>query len=124
MTYEEVAEMLSELVDEIPPEILKGLNGGIVLFKERKVHPESKGNDLLIMGQYEQSVLGKMVKIYYGSFVEVYSHLSPKQAKEQLRDILHHELTHHLETLAGESDLVREDNEFMREYRERRGIDE
>lgn len=116
--YEEMGEALDEIAAEIPERLFQGLNGGVIFSEETKYHPESENGDLLIMGQYIQSVVGKTIVLYYGSFMERFGFLPIEEVKKELRKTFFHEMTHHLETLAGENDLVLEDIEFMEKYRE------
>ncbi|MGF0095580.1 metallopeptidase family protein [Peptoniphilus sp. SGI.035] len=114
---DEVQEILEEICESIPSYAYEHLNGGIILTEEVKYHEESRNEDLLIMGEYQRSVLGNMIKIYYGSFMEMYR-FSPREIlKEKLEEVLLHEFTHHLEFLANEWGLVIEDNKFLEEYR-------
>ena len=88
--------------------------------EEKKYHDESTKEDLLIMGEYQRSVIGRLIKIYYGSFMEMYRYASREILKEKLEEVLLHEFTHHLEFLANEWELVIEDNKFIEEYRKRK----
>lgn len=119
---DEVNELLDEIYEEIPEYVLEGLNGGIVISEEVKYHPESVGDDLIILGQYERSILGQRVTIFYGSIMEMYWDLPGEELKEKLRGVLFHELTHHMEFLAKEKDLEIEDKEFIEKYKKDRGI--
>ncbi|MDO5037459.1 MAG: metallopeptidase family protein [Tissierellia bacterium] len=114
--FEEIAQILDQLIEEIPEIYLRGLNGGIILSEEILYHPQGKNQDLLIMGQYQVSPLGRMIVLYYGS-IYARHRFTPHQALvEALRDLLHHELTHHLERLAGENDLALEDMRQIEDY--------
>ena len=114
---EEFDQMLSEIADEIPAEIFNRLNGGIILREECMLHPEGEG-DLFIMGQYScRHDLGRCIYIYYGSFMRTHGHLPREALREQLRATLLHELTHHLESLAGEKDLALQDRRKLEEYK-------
>ena len=109
--------MLSEIADEIPAEIFNRLNGGIVLREECMLHPEGAG-DLYIMGQYScQHDLGRCIHIYYGSFMRTHGHLPREALRARLRATLLHELTHHLESLAGEKDLAVQDRRELENYK-------
>jgi len=103
LTFEEAQEAMDELVDELPPEIFKGLNCGVALIPDTTY----SSNGLLILGQYhvEPRGLGRYVTIHYGSIFASHGHLPPEQFREKLKDVLHHELTHHLENLAGDRSL-------------------
>lgn len=116
--YEEMAQMLDEIGMEIPEEVYKGLNGGVIFSEETMYHPEGQGQDLIIMGQYIQGPLGRSIVIYYGSFMKRFGYLPPDLLREELKKTLYHEFVHHLETLAGERDLVIEDQIFIQKYKE------
>ena len=110
ITIEETGEILDEIAEELPAEFYEKLNGGILLLPEVKMHPESKNNDLYIMGQYHHdSVMGRYIQIYYGSFAKIYGDLPREEYKEKLRRTLLHEFTHHIEGLAGECGLELKD---------------
>ena len=107
-TFEELEAMLYEIADELPPELYDGLNGGVVLRPEAKFHEVSTDTDLLyILGEYHYDPrgLGRYIIVYYGSFIQLHGNASPSRQREKLKGILCHELTHHLESLAGAKDL-------------------
>jgi hypothetical protein len=107
LTFEEAQEALDELIDGLPPEIFKHLNCGVAL-----THETLYDNDgLLILGQYhvQPHGLGRYVNIHYGSMWEAYGYLPPRAFRRELRRVLHHELTHHLECLAGDKSLEIQD---------------
>ncbi len=115
-TIDEVNDMLDEIAEELPVALYKGLNQGIVLLPEVKVHPRSVGDSLIIMGQYKRDITGRGIAIYYGSFKRVYGHLRGADLREKLKDTLHHEFVHHLESMAGDRDLEVEDEMDMAHY--------
>ena len=114
---DEVEEILEDICESIPSYAFDHLNGGIILSEDKKYHEESRADDLLIMGEYQRSILGNMIKIYYGSFMEMYRFSSRERLKEKLEEVLLHEFTHHLEFLTNEWGLVIEDKKFLEEYR-------
>lgn len=119
-TIEEVHQMLDQIATEIPADFFERLNEGVVLLEEYKIHPESKDpHSLYIMGEYMRSVTGRNIKIYYGSFKNVYRGISKEALYENLKHTLLHEFTHHLESLAGERGLEVKDFKDMKKYRER-----
>ena len=107
LTFEKTQEALDQFVDELPPEIFKGLNCGVALIPDTTFDESG----LLILGQYhvEPYGLGRYVTIHYGSIATAHGHLSPLEFKEKVKDVLHHELTHHLEHLAGDTSLEIQD---------------
>ncbi|MGI6737603.1 MAG: hypothetical protein ACOX41_09955 [Anaerovoracaceae bacterium] len=120
VSIDEAQEMLEEIAESIPKEFYRDLNGGILLLPEEKLSPCAQHNDLWIMGDYSRGgSMGRVIRIYYGSFARVYGHLEPDAFREQLRHTLLHEFTHHVESLAGERGLEHWDEEQMRRYLER-----
>lgn len=119
MTIDKAHEILEECMNELPDIIFKDLNGGVVLLPQKKISPEAKRDDLYTMGVYERSyAMGRSIKIYYGSFVALYGEDAPDEVwRRELRNTLKHELTHHLEDLAGEKDLEVEDEVKMWLYK-------
>lgn len=110
VSMERAQELLEELVQEIPGEYYIELNGGVNLSPAVRMSPAAQNEDLYIMGQYHKSShLGRIITIYYGSFAALYPASSEGFWKKKLRETLRHELTHHLESLAGEKDLEIED---------------
>ncbi|MCL2378107.1 MAG: hypothetical protein FWC77_03170 [Defluviitaleaceae bacterium] len=107
LTIEETQAALNQQIDELPPGIFKGLNGGVALLPDI-MHD---ANGLLILGQYhhEPYGLGRYVTINYGSLTMAYGYMPTEVFLERLRHTLHHELTHHLESLAGDRSLEIED---------------
>lgn len=118
---DEIHEMLNKIADSIPEGIYRGLNGGIILLEELKYHRESeKNHPLYVLGEYVNGPMGRNVNIYYGSLSKAYAYEDIYTIEEKLEEVLFHELTHHLESLAGEEDLRIEDFINMKKYREKK----
>ena len=121
-TYEEVSEMLEDIIDETPELLFKGLTGGVILSEEAKLHPDSVWpKRLYIMGEYQTGVVGSRIVIYYGSFMVVYGSLDRQEFREKLRHTFAHELRHHAERLSGIKDLEDYDQQKLDRYH--KGID-
>lgn len=113
-TFEECGQMLDEIADSMPYELYRDLNGGISLLPQQKVHPQALNNDLFILGEYIQNSLGNSIVFYYGSIARVYSSLDRDAFYKQLVRIMHHEVRHHNEHLAGRDDLgIYDDNQIV-----------
>lgn len=120
ITFEETRQVLDELAEGLPEEIFDGLNGGIILVPETVRHQENPDR-LLILGRYhyEPAGLGRYITIYYGSFCSLYGN-APREAQvEELRKVLYHELTHHIEALAGDKSLEYWDARQMEGFKQR-----
>ncbi len=101
ITFDECGAMLDEIADSMPYELYRDLNGGISLLPQLKVHPKAFNNDLFILGEYIRNSLGNAIVFYYGSINSVYGSLDNEEYRKKLVEILHHEVRHHNEYLAG-----------------------
>ena len=107
VTFEEAGAMLDAAAEALPEEIFNKLNGGVNLLPEAK-----KGDDgRFVMGLYHNDVMGRRVEIFYGSFAALYGDAPPEEFRAHLDATLRHELTHHIEGLAGDRTLERWDDE-------------
>lgn len=117
VSIEEMQEMLSELLDELPETFFEELNGGLNLVEDVRLDPAARENDLYILGEYcEDHFLGRTIFIYYGSFRELFGDLPQKKLRQELRKTVRHEFRHHVESLAGERGLELEDQRMMEDY--------
>jgi hypothetical protein len=118
VSIDEAERILEEVATGLPEEIFEELNGGIILLPEAILDPVSRvGEELYILGEYHSGGgLGRYVSIYYGSFERLFGNMSREKFRKELEITLKHELTHHLESLAGERDLEKEDDRFMEDY--------
>ena len=105
VTFEQAGEMLDAACEALPQEIFKDLNGGVNLLPD--VKKDETGD--IILGLYHHDVMGRYVEIFYGSIRMLYGDISPEKFRERLTKTLHHELTHHIEGLAGDRTLERWD---------------
>jgi hypothetical protein len=122
ISIEETESVLERLADELPAEFYGKLNGGIILLPESRLNENDRSGDLYTLGEYHyDAYMGRYIAIYYGSFSKVYGRLPQAQLEKRLREVLRHEFRHHLESLAGERDLEKEDDEYISEYLRRFG---
>lgn len=118
--------MVSDMVDEIPTEFLRGL-GGVHVLPEARLEPECE--DVYRMGEYlDPGVqdflgagegLGRHVAIYYGSFEAIAETDPDFDWEDEAWETLTHELRHHVESLAGEDWLVQDDEDRARDFQKR-----
>lgn len=116
LTIDEVYDLLDELAAEIPEALFDSLNGGVLLLEEELPDPDA-GEDVYIMGEYCWDELGRYINIYYGSFAALLADEPREVWEDELRITLRHELTHHVEGLAGERSLERRDSEQLEAFR-------
>ena len=115
LTFEEVGDILDEIADELPEEFYRELNGGILLLPEARQDPADIENNLYILGEYVHDRMGRYIIIHYGSFAALFSRQPPEVIREELKDTLLHEFTHHIESLAGVRGLeIKDEQEIAR----------
>ena len=126
MTSARFRRVLAEMVDELPPEFMRGLQG-VHAIEEAK--PEEDFVDVWRLGEYldpgsEQFLgagegLGRHVALYYGSFVHVAAGDPEFDWEDEMWETLTHELRHHVESLAGDDSLNIEDEVVARDFERR-----
>lgn len=117
-----VQTLLDGICEELPAEFYKHLNGGIYLLPGEKRNP--LGANLFILGEYNSGgALGRYINIYYGSIMRIYGGQNEAGIKEKLREVLLHEFTHHLESLAGDRSLEEKDRIFLQNYLQKNRTD-
>lgn len=121
ITFEECGQMLDQIADSMPYELYRDLNGGISLLPQLKIHSQALHEDLFILGEYIRNSLGNAIVFYYGSISHVYGNLTYEEYYKQLVRILHHEVRHHNEYLAGCDDLGIIDKSEINEYLRKNG---
>ncbi|MCR1841072.1 metallopeptidase family protein [Murimonas intestini] len=122
VSLEEFENMAREIADTLPEEFYRELNGGLIVQEKRKLHPASVDDNLCILGEYHRDkYLGRFIVLYYGSYMQIYGHLSRSDLSKRLRKTILHEFRHHLESLAGEKELEVEDAIEIAEYKRRNG---
>jgi hypothetical protein len=117
-TIDETQIMLEKAAARIPEAFFDGLNGGVCLLEETRLHDKSRPDrPMYILGEYRREAhLGSFINIYYGSFIKVHGHLPAEAFEEALFLTLRHELRHHLEYRAGERTLLADDEKRLRQY--------
>ena len=105
ITFDECGAMLDEIADSMPYELYRDLNGGISLLPQSKVPPKAL----------------HAIVFYYGSINRVYGTLDKEEYRKKLVEILHHEVRHHNEYLAGCDDLGIYDKNQIEDYLRKHG---
>lgn len=115
-TIEEINEMLDEVAAEFPEGVFRELNGGVSLLPQTKLSDSDPDGGLYTLGEYRRDQLGRYIVIYFGSVQAVHGWQTREKMRESLKKLLAHELTHHLESLAGARDLEVEDEMDLDDY--------
>ena len=117
-SIDEVNDMLDEIADELPDEIFNGLNGGVSLLPGAKLSHADPSGSLYTLGEYRHDQMGRYIVLYYGSIRAVHGLDTRDELYANLKKLLTHELTHHVESLAGQRDLEHKDERRLEEYLE------
>ena len=115
LSIDEVNDILDEVYNEFPEPLFEGLNGGVLLLEDELPDPEA-GPDVYVMGEYCWDEMGRYINIYYGSFAALLSDDPREVWVDELRTTLRHELTHHVEGLAGERSLEYKDSAQLEQF--------
>lgn len=107
LSFEEAGRVLDEAVEALPEGIFDDLNGGVNLLPAEKQGEDGR----YTLGLYHNDAMGRYVEIFYGSFLRVFPEASDEEFAEELRKTLRHELTHHVESKAGDRTLEHWDEE-------------
>ena len=118
ITIDEAHEILETIAEEFPHKFYKELNGGIMLLPDLKMSEEN----LCTLGEYVVSEsMGRYIAIYYGSFEYLFGGgATIEKITKELRSTLAHEFTHHMESLAGNDALEKEDERRLEAYRRKK----
>ena len=119
ISIEEYRSIISELLDELPEEFFRGLNGGVLVSEALVIPDYARNNDLYTMGQYQVSSGIRQIVLFKGSFDRAHPQADASEAKTLLRGILRHEFRHHMESMGGihnSSSLEAEDEREKRAY--------
>ena len=115
-SIDDINEMLDEVASELPEEVFRELNGGVSLLAETKLSDAAPDGGLYTLGEYHHNQMGRYIVIYYGSICIVHRNCTRDEMRTILKKLLSHELTHHLESLAGARDLEIEDKRDLEDY--------
>ncbi len=118
LSLERFEQMANRLFDRIPPRLMEGLHGGIIISEESEQRDPDLP-DVYVLGEYVEDPygLGCYIVIYYGSFKAVLTGSEPAVWEEELWETMVHELRHHIEAQAGVEDLDLEDLREMEAFR-------
>lgn len=118
LSFDEAGDLLDQMAEEFPEEFYRDLNGGISLLPQAVEDPA--GEELYIMGEYCNDMMGRYINLYYGSFAALAEQedWSEEDWEDELYTTLSHEFTHHVEGLAGERGLEIRDQLALEQYKQ------
>ena len=118
LSFDEAGDRLDQMAEEFPEEFYRDLNGGISLLPQAVEDPA--GEELYIMGEYCNDMMGRYINLYYGSFAALaeQENWTEEDWEDELYTTLSHEFTHHVEGLAGERGLEIRDQLALEQYKQ------
>lgn len=118
LSFDEAGDLLDQMAEEFPEEFYRDLNGGISLLPQAVEDPA--GEELYIMGEYCNDMMGRYINLYYGSFAALaeQENWTEEDWEDELYTTLSHEFTHHVEGLAGERGLEIRDQLALEQYKQ------
>ena len=119
LSFDQVGELLDELAEPFPEALFEGLNGGVNLREEVMLDPAFPDREMFVMGDYCDNLLGRYINLYYGSFAAMAERedWTLEDRRQELRQTLSHELTHHMEGRGGLHALDDKDEAQMAAWR-------
>lgn len=121
ISIEEFEKIINDAVQSLPHSYDLNLNGAYHIEENQKVDDD----DYYILGEYiEEPYLGRFIVLYYGSFVELLKHATYVEWEEEVKDTIWHELQHHLESLAGNEELAKQEENEKRNRQSKNNYDE
>lgn len=125
ISTEAYGRILSQLLDELPPEFFRELSGGVIVSEAAPVPDYARAGDLYTMGKYQFSHGMRQIVMFKGSFDRMFPEADADEARRVLRGILRHEFRHHLESLGGvhnstslEAEDARKKQAYLSRYRD------
>ncbi len=117
MDFDAFAALAGEIAAGLPPALMEGLEGGVIVERRSRRRPEDPPG-VYLLGEYVvDEYLGPMILIYHGSFRRLFAGEPRRIWEDELRATILHEVRHHVEARAGVSDLDREDAEELARLR-------
>ena len=113
------SQIVNAQAEKLPEMVFFRLNLGIGVMEHAKLDRHSQAaRPLYVLGEYRvHQTMGRGILIYYGSFRRAYPHLHDEtELAAEVQRVLNHELTHHLESLAGAKDLEIADARSLIDY--------
>lgn len=119
LTFDQAGDLLDQMAERFPPEFYRDLNGGISLLPEALPDPDFPPGEMYILGEYRNDMMGRYINLYYGSFAALAEQedWTEEDWRQELRQTLAHELTHHMESRAGTHALDDRDAAELAEFR-------
>ncbi|PLX15887.1 MAG: hypothetical protein C0601_11910 [Candidatus Muiribacterium halophilum] len=105
MFFFEFAEFIHRYFQDMDENLKQQLGG---VFPDEDIKNSANGN--IVLGEYRVKRPEKpKIVLYYGSFKKILPERDPNFWKKKIIDVIHHELTHHIEYLNGTNKMGKEE---------------
>ena len=112
MFFFEFADFIQQYFQEMDDTLKHQLTG---IFADEDLKNSANGN--VVLGEYRVRRPEKpKIVLYYGSFKKILPERAPKFWKKKIVDVIHHELTHHIEYLNGTNKMGKEETWRKRRF--------
>ena len=109
ISIDEMRVLVDEIREEIPEDAFKYLIG-LNIIDESKYKP----NLGYVLGEYKRDmIMGRHILLYYGSIITLYGYKDIDDLRYEIKKVIIHELTHHVESLLGVNDLELQDDKYI-----------
>ena len=119
MTIDEFENIALSEFGELPDEVKKNLNLDLAILPQAKM--DKDGLTYTLGEYYTDPMMGRGIRLYYGSFMATMGHLPPEMLNKEIIRTVRHEIRHHVEISAGVDYLGKEDRMKMAKIRRRFG---
>ena len=82
---EEYKRIVSELMDELPAEFYKDLNGGVVVSEATVIPDYARRNDIFVLGQYQIYGGIRQIVMFKGSFDRMFPEADADEVRRRRR---------------------------------------
>lgn len=119
-SLDEFEILVRDVVEKIPEKFLKGLGGIFVQPVEKR---RDDVRDVYILGEYiRRPHFEPIICLYYESFKKIHGGQDENTIRAATWELVTHELQHHLERHFEVQDLVKEDEEYLRQIKIEQGL--
>ena len=120
MNLDDFTNIALSAFGELPAPVKQNLNLGITVIPDAKANKD--GLTYILGEYYTDSMMGRGIRLFYGSFMATMGHLPKKLLVREIIKTVKHEVRHHVELSAGVDYLGAEDRIKITRLRKRFGL--
>lgn len=122
LTLEEFRKLVKREIRRIPAMYMADIEA--ILVEEELCRSPDEPRQFVVLGRYYTNFQhqGPTIVLYYGSFLQVFPHLTRRMMAREIARTLAHELLHHWEMRSGVDNLGEQDRRQIARWRRRLGM--